>query len=211
VLRGGADIGFPLLWDGAILRSTVLFSRGLGGRDLADVAATGIPLTRQGAGPVFSKLAGDVRIYQALPQAFQLALIGRGQTTFDNPVLRSEQFSLDALDGVSSFPTGTFTVDEGVSGRAELSRPFEWRTQDFATTLAPYVFGATSKGYLRAPTAVEPSSMRASSIGLGLRTGFDHLPNFTGLAAAVEFGKQYSDLPGLSVGYRTTAIVSLRF
>jgi hemolysin activation/secretion protein len=115
VLRGGADNGFALPWAGApSIRTSFLFSRGLGGRNLADATATGIPLTRLGAGPVFSKLTGDIRIFQPLPDAFQLTLIGRGQSTFNNPVLRSEQFALDAIDGVSSFPTGTFTVDERV-------------------------------------------------------------------------------------------------
>jgi len=212
VLRGGADFGFPLPWiGGPSVRSSILFSRGLGGRDLADATATGIPLTRLGAGPVFSKLNGDIRLFQPLPEAFQLVLIGRGQTSFNNPVLRSEQFALDALDGVSSFPTGTFTVDEGITGRVELMRPFEWRTQDFATTLVPYLFGSTGNGFLRMPTAVEPFSFHASSIGFGLRTSLDQLTSLTGFSAGVEFGKQYSDFPGLPVGYRTTAILLLRF
>jgi hemolysin activation/secretion protein len=212
VLRGGVDVGFPLPW-GAGMQATTLFSRGLGGRDLADVAASGglITLTRQGAGPVFSKLTGTIRIQQPLPETFQLALIGRGQSSFNNPLLQSEMFALDAVDGVSSFTTGSFMVDEGVSGRAELMRPFDWRTQEFATTLIPYVFSATGKGYLRMPTGLEPSSMRASSIGVGLRTGLDQLTSFTGLSAAIEYGKQYSDVPGLAVGYRTTATVSLKF
>jgi hemolysin activation/secretion protein len=211
VLRAGADNAFPLPWGTGGFQSTWLFSRGLGGRDQNDAAASTIPLTRQGAGPVFSKLSGTVRIQQPLPETFQLALIGRGQTTFNNPVLRSEQFALDAPDGVSSFPSGTFMVDEGVSGRVELARPFDWRTPEFTTTLIPYVFGATSKGYLRMPTAVETSSIQASSIGGGLRTGSDQLSNFNSHSAAVEFGKQYSDYPGFAAGYRTTAILSVKF
>jgi hypothetical protein len=61
------------------------------------------------------------------------------------------------------------------------------------------------------PTAVEPFSMRASSIGLGVRAGLDQLTSLSGFSAGIEFGKQYSDFPGLSVGYRTTAMLSLRF
>lgn len=212
VVRGGADFGFPLPWiGGPVLRGSALFSRGLGGRDLADATASGIPLTRLGAGPVFSKLNGDLRLFQPLPEAFQIVLIGRGQSSFNDPLLRSEQFALDAVDGVSSFPTGTFMVDEGVSGRAELMRPFDWRTQDFSTTLVPYVYAATGKGSLRMPTAVEPYSIRASSIGLGLRVGLDQLTGLTGFSGGIEFGKQYSDYPGLSTGCRTTAILLLRF
>ena len=212
VVRGGADFGFPLPWmGGPSVRGSALFSRGLGGRDAVDAATSGIPLTRLGAGPVFSKLNGDLRLYQPLPEAFQVALIGRWQSSFNDPLLRSEQFALDAIDGVSSFPTGTFMVDEGVSGRAELLRPFDWRSGDFAATVIPYIFGATGKGYLRMPTAVEPSSTRASSIGLGVRLGLDQLTSLSGFSGGIEFGKQYSDYPGLSVGYRTTALLLLRF
>jgi hemolysin activation/secretion protein len=212
VLRGGVDFGAPLPWiNGPNLRSSFLFSRGLGGRDQTDADTTGIPLTRVGAGPVFSKLAGDVRLFQPLPEAFQIALIGRAQSSFSNPLLRSEQFALDAIDGVSLFPAGTLIADEGYTGRAELLRPFDWRMQDFATTLVPYVFGATGKGYLKMPTTVEPSSFRASALGIGLRTNFDNQTNLSGLSAAVEFGKQYTDYPGISAGYRTMAIILLRF
>ena len=101
-------------------------------------------------------------------------------------------------------------VDE--ASRDALSwRAFDWRTEDFTTTLIPYVFGATSKGYLRMPTAVEPSSIVASSFGVGIRGGLDHLSSFNGLSAALEWGKQYSDYPGLGVGYRTTVILSAKF
>ena len=210
VLRGGADAAFPLPWGANFLMSA-LFSHGLGGRDQTDAANSGIPLSRIGAGPVFSKLSGTVRIQQPLPETYQLNLIGRGQASFGSPLLRSEQFGLDAPDGVSSFPAGTFMVDEGVSGRVELARPFDWRTDDFTTTLVPYVFGATSKGYLKMPTAVEPSSIVASSMGVGIRGGLDHLSSFNGLSAALEWGKQYSDYPGFVAGYRTTVVLSAKF
>jgi hemolysin activation/secretion protein len=213
VLRGGADVGFPTPW-GAGVQASILFSRGLGGRDQADAPPADpavIPLTRQGAEPIFSKLSGAIRIQQPLPESFQLALIGRGQSSFNKPLLQSEMFALDAVDGVSSFTTGSFMVDEGVSGRAELMRPFEWRTQEFATTLMPYVFGARGRGYLRMPTNEEPLSMWAGSIGVGLRTGLDQLSGFNGLSATVEWGKQYTDNPRIPVGYRTTASVSLKF
>lgn len=210
VLRGGADAAFPSPWGAGFLVSA-LFSYGLGGRDQTDATNSGIPLSRIGAGPVFSKLSGTVRIQQPLLETFQLNLIGRGQTSFGSPLLRSEQFGLDAPDGVSSFPTGTFLVDEGVSGRAELARPFDWRTEQLTTTVTPYVFGATSKGFLNMPTAVEPSSIVASSIGVGVRAGLDHLSSFNGLSAALEWGKQYSDYPGFVAGYRTTVVLSAKF
>jgi hypothetical protein len=75
----------------------------------------------------------------------------------------------------------------------------------------PYVFASTGNGFLRMPTAVEQSEVTASAIGIGMRTGLNEVTGITGLTAAIEFGKQYSDEAGLPVGYRTMATVSERF
>lgn len=210
VLRLGADSMFSMPWQ-AQITSSGLISRGLGGRTQSDAAASGIPLTRQLAEPVFTKASGNIRILQSLPASFQVALIGRGQTSFRRAMLLSEQFPLDAPDGVSSFVSGTFMVDEGATGRMELLRPFYWQTTQVGMLLSPYIFGAGGRGYLRHPTGVERSSVAASSMGLGIRTDFSQINGFAGIAAAIEYGKQYSDLPGLTVGSRTTLSISGKF
>jgi hemolysin activation/secretion protein len=208
--RGGANWGFLMPW-GMSVQADALLSRGLGGRDESEADASGIPLSRIGASPVFTKASGDIKLTQPLPQAFELAVIGRGQSSFGTPLLLSEQFSLDDTNGLSSFPLGTFTVDEGWTIRGELSHAFDWRYQRLAATLVPYVFASTGNGFLRMPTAVEQSEVTASAIGVGMRTGLNEVTGITGLTAAIEFGKQYSDEAGLPVGYRTMATVSERF
>jgi hemolysin activation/secretion protein len=59
VLRVGAAYETGLPWWGAALQTSATFSQGTGGRDNADALASGIPLSRQGAGAVFFK--GDFR------------------------------------------------------------------------------------------------------------------------------------------------------
>jgi hemolysin activation/secretion protein len=210
VTRAGADGGFLLPW-GASVRADAIVSHGIGGRDQTDAADTGVPLSRLGAGPVFTKVNGDVQFVQLLPEAFTLTTIARGQSSLGNPLLLSEQFSLDAPNGISSFPAGTFTVDQGWTIRGELSRTFSWRYEAVDGNVAPYVFAASGKGYLVMPTAVETSSVTASAVGVGVRTGFNELPGLSGLTASIEYGKQFSDEPGLPVGYRAMATVSQQF
>jgi hemolysin activation/secretion protein len=106
-LRVGAayDSGLPLL--GETLQATAVFSRGLGGRDGADAAASGIPLSRLGASPFFAKGDVNARIVQPLPQSFQFDLIGQAQTSFGQPLMQPEQFQLDGPLAVSGYPIGT--------------------------------------------------------------------------------------------------------
>jgi hemolysin activation/secretion protein len=210
VTRAGADGGFLLPW-GASVHADAIVSHGIGGRDQTDAENTGVPLSRLGAEPVFTKINGDVQFVQALPEAFTLTTIARGQSSLGDPLLLSEQFSLDAPNGISSFPEGTFTVDQGWTVRGEFSRAFSWRYEAIDANVAPYVFAATGKGYLVMPTAVETASVTASAFGVGVRTGFNELLGFSGLTASIEYGKQYSDEPGLPVGYRTMATISERF
>ena len=108
----------------AVLQSSATLSQGTGGRDRADAAASGIPLSRQGAGPIFTKANVDAHLTQPLPAAFRIDLIGRGQTSFGKPMLVSEQFSLDGPQAISAYPSGTLNVDEGGTLRGELSRSF---------------------------------------------------------------------------------------
>jgi hemolysin activation/secretion protein len=92
-------------------QANATYSQGLGGRDRADVAASLVPLSRFGGDPDFSKLAASVRVVQSLPWEMQFDLTARAQWAFNQPMLSSEQFSLDGLDQVSAFAAGTFNVD----------------------------------------------------------------------------------------------------
>jgi len=191
--------------------ATGILSQGLTGRDGDIAAATGIPLSRQGTSPTFSKFNADVRFYQPLPDAFQLALIGRGQTTFGAPVFQSEQLSLDGLDALSAFASGTLEVDEGVTLRAEISHAVAIAMGPVQTTISPYVFGAGGYGVLDEPTAVEQASIRAGSAGVGLRAGADALALPYGTSLSVEVAKKFSDVPGEEHGWRANTALSVRF
>lgn len=124
VMRIGAAYEAGLPWWSAALQASATFSQGTGGRDSADALASGIPLSRQGAGPLFSKATFDAHVTQPLPNEFRMDFFGRAQTSFGNPLLVSEQFSLDGPLAVSAYPSGTLNVDEGGTLRAELSRSF---------------------------------------------------------------------------------------
>jgi hemolysin activation/secretion protein len=171
VLRAGAAYDTGLPWGSAVLQTSATFSQGTGGRDSADVLATSIPLSRQGASPGFSKANFDAHVAQPLPEQFRLDLIGRAQTSLGNPLLVPEQFSLDGPQAVSSYPTGTLEVDEGVTLRGELSRPF--LIEAVPVILEPYGFGSFGVGRLIEPTAVELAVVRGGALGVGLRSGID--------------------------------------
>lgn len=196
---------------GQMLEMNAAYSHGLGGRSEADAALSGIPLSRQFATPKFDKLNLSLRLLQPLPRAFDLTLIARAQTSFHKALLRSEQFSLDGLDAVSSTSAGSFSTDEGVTLRSELSRRIELAAGQNNLALTPYIFAAAGRGYVRKPTAVEARSIDAASLGLGLRGGSDRTGPFAvGSYFALEAARQFSDLPHVRDDYRINVNFGVR-
>jgi hemolysin activation/secretion protein len=211
VLRAGAAHETGLPWWGAVLRSSATFSYGTGGRDPADADASGIPLSRQGAGPLFSKVNVDVHLTQPLPEGFRVDLFGRAQASFDKPLLVSEQFSLDVPQAISAYPSGTLNVDQGGTLRGELSRPFAGQGVIAPLILSPYVFGAVGAGRLVEPTIVEVAMVRGGAVGAGLRGGIDMPGGYQGLSLGLEVARQFSNLPNLAHGWRGNVAMSIRF
>jgi len=211
-LRAGAVYEAGLPWLGEALQASAVFSHGVGGRGAADVSVSGIPLSRLGASPYFSKITADARLSQPLPESFRLDLIGRGQTSFGQPVLQPEQFQLDGPLAVSGYPIGTLNVDEGVSLRGELGRPFVIAgAATVPVVVTPYAFGATGVGRLLDPTVLEVGTIHAGSFGAGLRSGFD-LPNgYQGATLGLEAARQYSNLATVGHGWRFNGVLSLHF
>ncbi len=199
-----------LSW-GAAAQATAVFSQGVGGRGEATAIATGIPLSQQGASPTFSKFNFDLRYQQPLPEAFQLSLVGRAQTSFNEPLMLAEQFSLDGMDAVSGFASGELPVDEGATARAELSWPFALPVAPAAVTVSPYIFGAGGWGTIVDPTALQTRILDASSFGLGLHVGGGAADPTYGGTLTVEFARALSDLPGEQRGYRGNLILAVRF
>ena len=211
VLRGGANFESGLPWLGESLQTATTFSRGTGGRDAADAIRSGIPLSRQGAGPVFSKFTVDAHIIQPLPEGFRFDLFGRAQSSFHEPMLVPEQFSLDGPLAVSAYQASTLSVDEGGTLRGELSRPFAVSGFGTAIILSPYVFASGGSGRLNDPTILEVGAVRAGSIGAGLRSGIDMPGGYQGATLGLEVARQYSNLPNLTQIWRANVSLGLRF
>jgi hemolysin activation/secretion protein len=211
VLRIGAAYETGLPWWGAALQTSATFSQGTGGRDNADALASGIPLSRQGAGPFFSKATFDARVTQPLPNEFRMDFIGRAQTSFGNPLLVSEQFSLDGPQAVSAYPSGTLNVDEGGTLRVELSRSFVPIGTAVPVILSPYSFGSFGEGRLVEPTILELAVVRGGAVGAGVRSGIDIPGGYQGVVLGLEVARQFSNLPNLSHSWRGQVVMSFRF
>jgi hemolysin activation/secretion protein len=127
----------------------------------------------------------------------------------------SEQFSLDGANALSSFASGSFSVDQGASLRAELARPFALKLIDSLppAQFVPYLYGAYGYGDVVNATAVQKGMIEAGSAGLGVRssagTGIGGSP--IGGALAVEVGRQFSNVPGERGGYRANIVLNLTF
>lgn len=208
VARFGPDYATTLQW-GAGIQAGMTFSGGLGGRDVLDVASSGVPLSRLGASPDFTKVTANVHLAQPLPWGVRWDLIGSGQASFDKPMLRSEQISLDGADAVSAFASGTLTADQGATLRSELSRSF--RLDAVRATLSPYVFGAVGRGWLANATVVERSAFNAGSVGAGLRSAVDAVGVLPGASLGLEAARGFTDLPGTRLGWRANAIASVAY
>ncbi len=200
-LAGEWAVNFPWSWGGKAV-STVFYTHGLGGRTGEGIDVE--PLSRPGASPDFNKLKAEVHVNQPLPEAFQLALIGRAQTGFGSPLMMTEQLSLDGVDAVSGFGAGELYVDRGAMGRAELQHPFNVTLGGAAGTLTPYLFGAGGGGVHEQPEVGESRNVRAVSYGGGVRAN----GNFTGWpfeeTLNFELARIYSNTPYANDGYSAT-------
>jgi hemolysin activation/secretion protein len=210
VFRVGPDYATTLPW-GTGMQVGALMSAGLGGRNEFEAAASGIPLSRLGARPDFAKLSGNVRFTHPLPANFRLDLIGAGQFTAGKPMLRPEQVALDGNDAVSAFASGSFSADQGVTLRGELSRPFAFGSGGFNATASPYVFGAAGRGWLANATSVEQSVFNAGALGLGVRGTVDAAAGAPRPSLALEVARGFTDLRGVKAGWRANMLASVTF
>lgn len=210
VFRAGPDYATTLSW-GAGMQAGAILSMGLGGRSDLDAAASGIPLSRLGAGPDFAKLAGNARLSQPLPASFRLDLIGAGQFTGGKPMLRPEQIALDGSEALSAFASGTFSADQGVTLRGEVSRPFAFGFGGFNAVASPYVFGAAGRGWLANATSVEQSVFDAGAVGLGVRGTVEVAANMPAPSLALEVARGFTDLVGVKAGWRANMLASVTF
>lgn len=201
VLRGGVDYAASLPW-GAGVQLGAGVSQGLGGRAELDAVSSGVPLSRTGAAPDFSKLTANLRVTQPLLWGARFDVIGFGQASFGRPLLRSEQFALDGVDALSAFAAGTFSADQGMTVRGELVRPFAARFDAASATVSPYLFGAAGRGWLMNATSVERRVINAGALGLGARGNIETADGSPGLSLGLELARQFTDVVGARRGWR---------
>jgi hemolysin activation/secretion protein len=164
---------------------------GLGARTDADVAATGTPFSRQGVEPIFSKIEGAGRLNWVFSDGWAVAVAGRFQANLSGPLAGSEQFNLDAPDGLSAFPVGRLSGDSGWTVRGEFAR----EVKAGGASLSPYLFAAAGQAFLDRPTALEQGKLNAQAYGAGLRFTLPRPRGVPAIYGALEVGRAVSDAP----------------
>lgn len=167
---------------GATLSSGI---SGIGGRTKADVATSGIAMSRTDADPAFLKIEGNVAYEQQLPIGVQSKSSLRVQKALKGVLPGSELFSLDGEDALSTFSSGSISDDGGWMLRQEFTRPVTWQTGSGNVNLVPYVFGA----------AGETTSQLATGTGRGLNKafGFGLRMQWKNVNFSMEYGRHESD------------------
>lgn len=173
-----------LLSQRSQLSSFLQVSQGLtqGARTRADVEATGIPFSRPGARPDFTKLDAMLDWRFLAGAGWELNSTLRAQHAFDAPLPSAELFSLDGDNAISSVESGRLAADSGVTARSEISREITvWNSRLW---MIPYAYIAGG-----VPTNIPGHTTAA---GLGLRALGGPVQLF------VEYGHSHSSPAGRS-------------
>ncbi|MBS0248681.1 MAG: ShlB/FhaC/HecB family hemolysin secretion/activation protein [Proteobacteria bacterium] len=213
VLRFGAEGVWRVREWGTVIGYGAVFSRGLnafGARMAAD-ADWSLPLSRNGADAVFSKLQGHLDITQRLPEAFFASFSSSAQTSFNKPLLSSEQFDIAGARMLSGYTGGSFSGDMGWVVRGEFGRDFVFANSLLPGILTPYAFAATGERLLELPTNLEVHSVHASNAGFGLRMNATTAGEAaTDVSGFIEVSRRHSD-DGSRQGWRLFAGGSVRY
>lgn len=234
IVRTGGDFRWTTGTEGVVVGRLIgsFGIDGLGARNPPPPGSDSEPLSRQGAKAEFQKLEATLAYTQPLAEHLTFDIRGRAQTSFGQPLARSEQIGLATLSGLSTFDAGLFQGDDGYVVRAELQTPFvipitlpfalpsipeqrgtglpDGETMAGAVVISPYAFGAFGTVQLQRPTVLEQAIVRGTAYGVGLRFGAAPEARFTNLSASIEFGRaERSD--NLPASNRTTFTASLQF
>ena len=193
-------------------RATASFGiDGLGARSAADASLI-LPLSRQGADASFQKFDVTLSYAQALLEHLAVNVAARAQTSFGQPLLRSEQIGIANTSGLSAFDAGTVVGDEGYVVRTEFSSPWSvpLPTETLGVVAAPYLFGAYGEVSLNDPTALERASVRAASWGGGLHLGGAAAGALSNGSLSLEYGHATRS-DGVAAGDRFTMVSAFRF
>jgi len=180
-------------------------SQGLGGRTRADVLASGVGYSRDGASNDFTKITAQGHALVSLSPDWDWATLFKAQATGGRAVFRGEQFQLEGSDGLSGFIGGETAGDDGGAVRFEVRHsPFVW-SGPAGATMAPYLFAAHGAGSNNRPTGLEPANLRLSTLGAGAHITLGRL------YIRVEYAHGTSNFAALGGHDRVNASATLRF
>jgi hemolysin activation/secretion protein len=166
------------------------------------------PLSRAGADSDFTTLQTQVSLAAPAVLGTQVSFSARGQHSFNQPLVRSEQFSPSGWDGLSGPPPGGMTGDGGSVARIEWQRPVVLTYEDGAY-VAPYVFATSSVVTLENPSALERRRSEAAGAGAGLRYGIGRSTHGGyDVTATFEVSHINSDRPNLDRDWLTASITA---
>jgi hemolysin activation/secretion protein len=208
VIRLGLEGAFTSP-QGMALRMDTSLDAGLGGRDDASTAASGLPTSRQGASAHFTKITfgGDVQPSPA--GEWRTDWHTRGQLAFGRALFMPEAFGLVGADLLSAFDPGSLNADQGIATRLQVGRRIRVGSSDPDTNLLAYGFIAAASGHVFAATVVQTASIQAAAAGLGMR--IEHLADENrSQAFALEVSNGRSNQPSQRRPARVSASVALR-
>ena len=163
--------GYEIMGGGTSFSYDAQLSRGLnalGARTASD-ASTVRPLSRDGAEADFTKLSVEAVVHQNLSNTLNLQANLRAQSSFNAPLLRSEQISFVSANLVSGPPSGLVTGDRMVAARVEAQSNV--RMND-SIRVQPYIAIAGGESHLERATVLERKHSGASSAGIGFRSQY---------------------------------------
>jgi hemolysin activation/secretion protein len=166
VARFGIDGSEPIILYGRMGYELELSQgfNGLGARSIDDATPLR-PLSRFGADAEFTRLQGALNVVMPLGGAFSAQMALRGQASFGDPLLRSEQGNIASSELISGPPAGLLVGDDTFAGRIEMRRSI---TAGRATLL-PYTFSAAGRTWLKTPLEGERPRTDTGAIGAGIR------------------------------------------
>ena len=167
VLRLGLESASALP-QGTAVRAEGSLDAGLGGRDAASSAASGLPTSRQGASAHFAKATFGVDLQRASAGAWRLDWHTRGQLA-GRPLFTPESLALVGPYTLSAFDPGSLSADQGLVTRLQLGHLLNVGAPDGTTGLLAYGFVAAARGHVFEATAVQSATIEAAAAGIGLR------------------------------------------
>lgn len=189
VLRMGGNVS-KIHKDGATTNFSATLSRGIDAFDARLADTVGVtPLSRLGADATFSKLNGSFSHRRSLAEKIGLSVAGQFQTSFGDPLLVSEQFSLIGPSALSSFDSGAVRGDSGWVVRAEVSTQTQANIGSLPVVISPYVFVGAGRAIVESATAVQATQVDAFSYGLGADIFSVSESNFRSSSLRIEIGK----------------------